>query len=83
MVSEKKVFLSFSHYKSTGAISRHGGHLDLLTVAIFTNFQSPFNTMLHIKFEEIWLRGFRGGRSKVWMEGQKDGWMDRRTTDRE
>ena len=42
-----------------GAISRHGGHLDLHTEAIFTNFQSPFNTRLHIKFEEIWPRGFR------------------------
>ena len=43
-----------------GAISRHGGHLDLRTVTIFTNFQSLFNTRLHIKFEEIWPRGFRG-----------------------
>ena len=43
-----------------GAINRHGGHLDLRTVTIFTNFQSPFNTRLHMKFEEIWLRGFRG-----------------------
>ena len=24
-----------------GVISRHGGHLDLRTVTIFTNFQSP------------------------------------------
>ena len=28
-------FLSFSHYKSMGAISRHGGHLDLGTLQIF------------------------------------------------
>ena len=50
-------FLSFSHYKSiSGAISRHGGHLDLRTVTIFTNCQSPFNTRLHINFEEIWHR---------------------------
>ena len=53
-------FLSFSHYKSMGAISQHGGHLDLRTVTIFTNFQSPFNPRLNIKFEEIWARGFRG-----------------------
>ena len=51
-------FLSFSHYKSMGALSRHGGHLDLQTVTIFTIIQSPFNTRLHIKFEEIWPRGF-------------------------
>ena len=43
-----------------GAISRHGGHLDQRTVTIFINVQSPFNTRLHIKFEEIWPRGFRG-----------------------
>ena len=42
-----------------GGISRHGSHLDLQTMTIFTNFQSPFNTRLHIKFEEIWHRGFR------------------------
>ena len=35
-------FLSFSHYKSMGAIYRHGGHLELRTVTIFTNFQSSF-----------------------------------------
>ena len=54
----RRLFVSFSHYKSMGAISRHGGHLDLRTVTIFINFQSPFNTRLHIKFEKIWLRGF-------------------------
>ena len=53
LILEKKIFLSFSHYKSKGAISRHGGHLDLRTITIFTNFQSPFNTRIHIKFEEI------------------------------
>ena len=42
-------FLRFYHYKSMGAISRHGGHLNLQTLTIFTNFQSPFNTRLHIK----------------------------------
>ena len=41
-------FLSFSHFKCMGAISRHGSHLDLRTVTIFTNIQCPFNTRLHI-----------------------------------
>ena len=57
MVSEKDIFSSFSHYKSMGAIYGHGGHLDLWTVTIYTNFQFPFNTKLHMKFEEIWPRG--------------------------
>ena len=43
-----------------GAISQHGGHLDLRTLTIFTNIQSPFNTRLHIKFEETWPMCFRG-----------------------
>ena len=43
-----------------GAISLHGGKLDLRTVIIFINFQSPFNIRLHIKVEENSLRGFRG-----------------------
>ena len=43
-----------------GAIYRHGGHLDLRTTTICTKFQYPFNTRLHIKFEGIWPRGFRG-----------------------
>ena len=37
-----------------GAIYWHGGHLDLWTVTISTNFQFPFNTRLYMKFEEIW-----------------------------
>ena len=53
-------FINFSHSKSMGTIYRHGSHLDLRSVTIFTNFQSPFNTRLHMKFEEIWPRGFRG-----------------------
>ena len=60
-----------------GAISRHGGHLDLRTVTIFTNFQSAFNTRLHIKFEEIWPRDFRG---EVVQRCEQ---MDRRTMDGE
>ena len=78
-------FLSFSYYKSMGAIiaiSWHGNHLDLRTVTIFTNFQSSFNTRLHIKFEEIWPRGFRGevvqrcGRTDRQTDGQTDALMN-------
>ena len=39
-----------------GSYISAGGHLDLRIVTIFTNFQFPFNTRLHIKFEEIWPR---------------------------
>ena len=42
-----------------GAIYGHGGHLDLRTVTICIYFQSPFNTRLHMKFEEIWPWVFR------------------------
>ena len=63
-----------------GAVSRHGGHLDLRTVTIFTNFQSPFNTRLHIKFEEIWPWGFRV--EVVQRCDRTDGRMDRHTDDR-
>ena len=59
-----------------GAIYGHGGHLDLQTMTICTYFQSPFNTRLHMKFEEIWPRGFRG--EVVQRCGRKD-----RRTDRE
>ena len=52
-----------------GAIYRHGGHLDLRMKTICTYFQSLINTRLDIKFEEIWPRDFRGGRSKVWTDG--------------
>ena len=58
-----------------GAIYGHGDHLDLRTMTICTNFQSPFNLRLHMKFEEIWLRGFR---EEV---VQKCGQMDDRRTD--
>ena len=43
-----------------GATYWPGGHLDLGTMTIFTHFQSPFNTRLHMKFEGIWPKGFRG-----------------------
>ena len=69
-------FLSFSHYKFMGAIYWHGGQLDLRTVTIFTNFQSPFNTRLHMKFEEIRPRGFRGEVIErcEQTDGRTDGW---------
>ena len=69
-------FLSFSHYKSMGAIYGYGGHLDLQTMTICTYFQSPFNTRIHIKFEEIWPRGFR---AEV---VQRCEWTDGRTVGR-
>ena len=43
-----------------GAIYGHGNHLELQTMTICTNFPSPFNKRIHIKFEEIWPRGFSG-----------------------
>ena len=86
MVLEKKIFLSFSHYKSIGVIYEHGGHLDLRTMTICTNFQPSFNTRLYIKFEEIWPRGFRTEvvQRCERMDGWTDGWTDRQwTTDEE
>ena len=79
----EEYFLSFTHFMSMGAISRHGGHLDLRTVTIFTNFQSPFNTTLHIKFENIGLRisekSFKGVNGQT--DERTDGRTDRRTDD--
>ena len=57
-----------------GAIYGHGGRLDLRTVTICTNFQPPFNIKFHMKFEDIWPRGFRE-------VIQRCEWMDRLTTD--
>ena len=73
MVSEKKIFLSFPHCKPVGAIYGHGGHLDLQTMTSCTYFQSHFNTKLHMKFEEIWPRGFKGEvvQRCEWTDGQK------------
>ena len=62
-------FLSFSHYKSMGAISRHGGHLDLRTVTIFTNIQSPFNKAPHKVGRNLAQGLQRRSRSKVWADG--------------
>ena len=63
-------------------IYRHGGHLDLQALTICTNFQSPFNRRLHMKFEEICPRGFKGevvqrrSCSKVFTDDGRtgDGW---------
>ena len=63
-----------------GAIYRHGGHLDLRTTTICTYFQCPFNTRLHIEFEEIWSKGFRG--EVVQRCLRTDGRTDRQTDDR-
>ena len=43
----------------------HGGQLSQWIVNFCTNFQFPFNRRLHMKFEENWPRGFRGGHLKV------------------
>ena len=68
-----------------GATYRHGGHLDLQTMTICTNFQSPFNTRLHMKFEEIWPRGSRGEvvQSCEWTDRWMDRLMDKRMDDGE
>ena len=52
---------------------RHGSHLDLWTMTRYTYFLSPFNTRFHMKFEEIWPRGFREVVQRC--ERQTDGWM--------
>ena len=59
---------------SMGAIYGHGGHLDLRTTTICTYFQSPFDTRLYMKFEEILPRGFRG--EVVQMHERTEGQMD-------
>ena len=57
-----------------GAIYGHDSHLDLRMTTICTYFQFPFNTRLHIKFEEIWPWGFRG--EVVQMCERMDRWND-------
>ena len=46
----------------------HGGHLGQRTATILTIFRSPTLKRLHIKFEQIWLSGFRG--EVVWNSQQ-------------
>ena len=66
MVSEMKILLSFSFYKSMEAINKPGCYLDLQTMTICTNFQSPFNTRLHMKFEAMAMtRGSSSTKLKV------------------
>ena len=38
----------------------HGGHLGQRTATILAIFRSPNLMRLHMKFEQNWLRGFRG-----------------------
>ena len=38
----------------------HGGHLGEWTATILANFRSPNLRRLDMKFEQNWLRGFRG-----------------------
>ena len=58
------------------AIYGYGGHLDLRTMTICIYFQCPFNTRLHMKFAEIWPRGFKG--EVVQRCELTDGWTDGR-----
>ena len=41
----------------------HGGHLGIRTATILAIFCSPTLRRLHMKFEQNWLRGFRGEKS--------------------
>ena len=41
-------------------INGHGGHLGQWTANILAIFHSPNLRRLHMKFEQNWLRGFRG-----------------------
>ena len=47
-------------FLSIFTIYGHGGHLNSRTMTIWTNFQSPINRRLQVKFEENWPRGFWG-----------------------
>ena len=48
---------------------------DSQTVTICTNFQPSFEIRLHMKFEEIWPRGFSGE-----LVQRCHGWTDKRWT---
>ena len=41
------------------AVYSHGGHLGHVTLTIYANFHSPFQSLLHIKFGFDWPRGFQ------------------------
>ena len=53
-VPEMKIFCVFFN------IDGHGGHLGHVTLAIYLNFHSSFQRMLHMKSGFDWPRGFRG-----------------------
>ena len=44
----------------------HGGHLGQRAATILGIFHTPNLRRLHMKFEQNWLRGSRGGRLKFW-----------------
>ena len=51
-----------SVYRTIGplvTIYSHGGHLGYVTWTIYSNFHSPFLTMLHLMFGFDWASGFR------------------------
>ena len=47
-------------FRRVFTIYGHGGHLGHVTLTIYTNFGSPFQMSLHIKFGFDWPSGFRG-----------------------
>ena len=57
----------------------HVGHLDQQTAIILATFCCPDLKRLHMKSEQNWLRGFRGGCLKVLMDGQMKGQPDHLT----
>ena len=60
----------------------HGGHLGQGTVTILAIFRSPNLRRLHVKFEQNWLRRFRGGRLKMLTEARMEARMEARTNGR-
>ena len=56
----------------------HGGHLGQWTATILAIFRSPNLRRLHMKFEQNWLRGFRGEVLKMLTDGRTHGRTDDR-----
>ena len=50
----------------------HGGYFGQQTATILAIFRSPDLRRLHMKFEQNWLSGFRGGRLKVLTDARTD-----------
>ena len=46
-------------FKKVYAIYSHDGYLGHVTLTFYTKFLTPYLTMLHIKFDFNWPRGFR------------------------